>query len=46
MKLYKDHVAEYKIPKYILFMDNFPKSPSGKVITRTLVQKASEIIGL
>ncbi|WP_030166179.1 MULTISPECIES: fatty acyl-CoA synthetase [Actinomycetes] len=32
----RDHLAPYKIPKSVLFMDQLPKNPSGKILKRVL----------
>ena len=45
-KKLKDSIGEYKVPKYILFMEELPKSISGKIITRDLKRKAAVILGM
>lgn len=45
-EILKGSIGEYKVPKYILFMEEFPKSISGKVIVRNLKRKASDILGI
>lgn len=42
----RDNIAGYKVPKYILFMENFPKSSSGKVLTKDLKRQATSLLGL
>ena len=32
----KEHVANYKVPKVIEFVDDLPRTPSGKVLKRML----------
>ncbi|WP_319942271.1 AMP-binding enzyme [Neobacillus rhizosphaerae] len=32
----KDHLASYKKPKYVEFIDSLPKSAVGKVVRRML----------
>lgn len=32
----RDHLAPYKIPKSVVFMDQLPKNPSGKILKRVL----------
>lgn len=34
------HLAEYKIPKYIEFMDCLPRNPQGKILKRALREAA------
>jgi acyl-CoA synthetase (AMP-forming)/AMP-acid ligase II len=31
-KFCSEHLADYKIPKYIEFLDSLPRNPAGKVI--------------
>lgn len=33
----KEHIASYKFPRRVQFLDAFPTGPSGKVLKRTLV---------
>jgi long-chain acyl-CoA synthetase len=33
----KEHIAAYKFPRQVRFLDSFPTGPSGKVLKRTLV---------
>jgi long-chain acyl-CoA synthetase len=35
-KFCSDHLADYKIPKYIEFLDSLPRNPAGKVIKGNL----------
>jgi long-chain acyl-CoA synthetase len=37
----KEHLANYKCPKYITFLRNLPKSSSGKILKRKLFIKKS-----
>jgi len=32
----KDHLASYKKPKYVEFLDELPRNPSGKILKRVL----------
>jgi long-chain acyl-CoA synthetase len=34
----KQSLAAYKVPKQIVFIENLPKSPVGKVLRRELVR--------
>jgi len=40
------HIADFKVPKYILFMEDFPKTSSGKVMTKELKEQVIKILGL
>ncbi len=40
----KEHIAHYKVPKYIEFIDALPKTPVGKVLRRKL-QEADRLYG-
>ena len=31
-----DHLTNYKVPKHIVFVEEIPKSPAGKVLRREL----------
>lgn len=42
----QDKIAAYKIPKYVLFVDSYPTTASGKVQKYKLRQQAIEILGL
>ena len=44
--LLKNNIAEYKVPKYIIFVDTLPKSISGKVITKELRRQVNSLLGL
>ena len=39
-----DHLARYKIPKYVFFTDHFPMNAAGKVLKRDLAGMAAERI--
>ena len=39
-----EHLARYKIPKYVFFTDCFPMNAAGKVLKQELARRASEII--
>lgn len=38
----KDRVASYKAPKKIIFVDDFPKSPQGKILKRLLKEQVDK----
>lgn len=41
-----NQIAHYKIPKYVLFMDEFPLTVTGKIQKFVLRDWASEKLGL
>ncbi|MDR2705083.1 MAG: long-chain fatty acid--CoA ligase [Planctomycetaceae bacterium] len=41
-KYCREHLAVYKCPKVILFMENLPKNSTGKIMKRTLREMQSE----
>ncbi|HSX66881.1 AMP-binding protein [Nocardioides sp.] len=36
--LVRDNLARYKVPRDVVFLDELPRNPTGKVLKRTLVQ--------
>ena len=38
----RKHLTGYKVPRYVEFRDELPKSPIGKVLRRALVEKVGE----
>lgn len=42
----KTHLANYKVPRYVLFVDDFPRSNTGKVIKFQMRQEAMQSLGL
>ena len=42
MAFVEEHVAHYKRIRHVAFVDTIPKSPSGKILRRVLVQKERE----
>ena len=42
MAFVEEHVAHYKRIRHVAFVDSIPKSPSGKILRRVLVQKERE----
>lgn len=43
-KRYTDRIAKYKVPKYIVFCDDFPRSPTGKILSNELKKIITERI--
>lgn len=43
-KRYTDRIAKYKVPKYIVFCDDFPRSPTGKILSSELKKIITERI--
>jgi len=41
----RKHLTGYKVPRYVEFRDELPKSPIGKVLRRALVEKVGEVTG-
>ena len=37
----KDNLARYKVPRDVIFMDELPRNPTGKVLKRELAQHVS-----
>jgi len=35
----REQLTAYKVPKYIVFLDELPKSPVGKILRRELRDK-------
>lgn len=33
----REHLARYKIPREVVFLDEIPRNPTGKVLRRELV---------
>ncbi|MGH3561234.1 MAG: AMP-binding enzyme, partial [Mycobacterium sp.] len=37
VKLYvKEHLARYKVPREVIFLDELPRNPTGKILKREL----------
>ncbi len=43
-KFLKQHLANYKIPKHIYFVEDLPKNATGKVLKRKLREKIDEYV--
>ncbi|MDR1978243.1 MAG: AMP-binding protein [Synergistaceae bacterium] len=41
----KKHMAHYKVPRKVEFIDEFPISPTGKILRRTLRERERENLG-
>lgn len=37
------HLARFKVPRYLCYVDNLPKTPSGKIAKKTLVQSVTDL---
>jgi fatty-acyl-CoA synthase len=35
-KYVKEHLARYKVPREVIFLDELPRNPTGKVLKREL----------
>ena len=35
----KDNLASYKVPREVVFLDELPRNPTGKVLKRELAQR-------
>ena len=42
MAFVEEHVAHYKRVRHVSFVESIPKSPSGKILRRVLVQRERE----
>lgn len=42
----KKQLAHYKVPKYFVFMEDFPRTTTGKIRTSELLAKAQEMLQL
>ncbi len=34
----RDHLARYKVPREVVFLDELPRNPTGKILKRELRQ--------
>ncbi|EUA16128.1 hypothetical protein I553_1103 [Mycobacterium xenopi 4042] len=32
----RDHLAKYKVPREVIFLDELPRNPTGKILKREL----------
>ena len=39
----KEHLASYKAPKSVEFIESLPKNPQGKILKRELVKKQAAV---
>jgi fatty-acyl-CoA synthase len=35
----REHLARYKVPRDVTFMEELPRNPTGKILKRELAQK-------
>ena len=42
----RNTLAHYKVPKYIFYVDDYPKTASGKIQKYLLARKGEKILGL
>ncbi len=38
----KENLANYKVPREVVFVDELPRNPTGKVLKRELEQREQE----
>ena len=41
-----DKIASFKVPRHILFVDEFPRTPTGKMQKFAMTEKSCEILGI
>ena len=41
----KENLARYKVPREVVFMDELPRNPTGKVVKRELEQRGETVRG-
>jgi fatty-acyl-CoA synthase len=41
----KENLANYKVPREVVFLDELPRNPTGKVLKRELIEKAEDSEG-
>jgi fatty-acyl-CoA synthase len=37
----KDHLARHKVPRQVLFVDELPRNPTGKLLRRSMIDTAT-----
>ena len=48
IKVYvREHLARYKVPREVIFLDELPRNPTGKILKRELrkIDEASQLLG-
>jgi len=43
MQFCREKLPRYKVPKYILIVDEFPRNPTGKILKKELRKKYNDI---
>ena len=38
----RDHLARYKVPRDVVFLDELPRNPTGKILKRELLDMEEE----
>jgi len=46
LRFCRENITYFKIPKYILFVDNFPMTPTKKVQNHLVIEESIKILGL
>ena len=41
-----DHMAKHKVPRYFLFVEDFPMNAAGKILKYKMKETSEEILGL
>ncbi len=42
----RDHMARHKVPRYVLFMNDFPMNAAGKILKYKMREDAASVLGL
>ncbi|GAB4263167.1 AMP-binding enzyme, partial [Deferrisoma sp.] len=45
IELVKKHLADYKAPRIVEFLDELPKNPTGKILKRELKEREKKLRG-
>jgi fatty-acyl-CoA synthase len=40
------HIARHKVPRYFMFVENFPMNAAGKILKYNMREEAAQILGL
>jgi fatty-acyl-CoA synthase len=38
----RDHLARYKVPREVIFLDELPRNPTGKILKRELLNHGED----